>query len=420
MVYHPHSVLQNFYPDNPRWYFETADFRARIWTLPVVPGNAAELLLPPEDPELVRVTIQRANPDSMWAIILEKAHLKVEQAPYRVEFRARADRPRSISVGLGQAHPPWTWLGLYQKIELTPQWQSFAPNFIVTQADSNARVYFELAESNVPVEISSVVLHGREGRPVEPSLPPHRYFISYRFNASGCRGPDYATPKPEGGLRILALGDGFTMGEGVHERDTFAAQLEAEGSARSTIREVINCGVAGYGTREERLFYELFGARYKPDIVLLVMGLDDNRFYREQALRKSPDGRWSRLANVFSAARVLQGYQQMSAADYSRCVEDILRLDGEVRQQGGRLVVAILRTGWDERWDPLARTVAEGLRASSIPVLDSRNGLTADSLAGDLLVHDSDRYPNEVVHQAAATAILRFLKTVAPVDAAGK
>jgi len=48
-----------------------------------------------------------------------------------------------------------------------------------------------------------------------------------RQSASGLRGEDPPTPKPEGEIRMLMLGDSYTFGTGVEEHETIGAQLQA-------------------------------------------------------------------------------------------------------------------------------------------------------------------------------------------------
>src|SRR5690349_22357890 len=60
-------------------------------------------------------------------------------------------------------------------------------------------------------------------------LPNQRGWIDDGFastNALGFRGPDPATPKPHGLVRVIAVGDSVTFGFGVNDGDTFCAQAE--------------------------------------------------------------------------------------------------------------------------------------------------------------------------------------------------
>ena len=204
---------------------------------------------------------------------------------------------------------------------------------------------------------------------------------------------------------------------GVREEDTFARLLEDSvaparpaAAERGSRREVINCGVSGYGTREERLFYELFGARYRPDMVLLVMGLDDDRAYWEESRRRALTRQEGRLAKVFSGLTALSR-QRDRRFDYSRCLEDIRELDREVRQHGARLIVAVLPTDSDPRWSQLSSTVTQGLEGSGISILAPETVLAEGLGDEERRVDSTDAHPNASVHKAAAEQILRFLET---------
>src|SRR5262245_2259448 len=50
--------------------------------------------------------------------------------------------------------------------------------------------------------------------------------VHVEINSLGFRGPETVQPKPPGELRILALGDSITMGEGVEDEETYARRLE--------------------------------------------------------------------------------------------------------------------------------------------------------------------------------------------------
>jgi len=89
-------------------------------------------------------------------------------------------------------------------------------------------------------------------------------------NSRGLRDREYnINKKPY--LRVLALGDSFTFGEGVEIEDTFVKVLERNLKKRYPGKqiEVINAGVPGYGNDQELQFLKDEGKNYKPDLVLL-------------------------------------------------------------------------------------------------------------------------------------------------------
>jgi hypothetical protein len=122
-----------------------------------------------------------------------------------------------------------------------------------------------------------------------------RFRINIRHNSKGLRDREYAYERSAGKRRILALGDSFVWGYGVEQQETFSEVLET----LLPDVEVINAGVAGYGTDQELLWLRSEGVRYRPDVVVLVMcGNDDfenNRdrvyyVYRKPQFRQADDG----------------------------------------------------------------------------------------------------------------------------------
>lgn len=103
-----------------------------------------------------------------------------------------------------------------------------------------------------------------------PNLNTSYQGHSLNTNSKGLRDREfYIGGKPD--LRILALGDSFTFGEGVDAEKTYAKVLEIILKKKFTNKkiEVINSGVPGYGNDQELNFLKIKGVYYKPDLVLL-------------------------------------------------------------------------------------------------------------------------------------------------------
>ena len=419
LQFSPHTTIRTLYRDNPRGYFERADYRRDIWEIDVAPGSAAQLVLPAGQPDVLRIAITEAQRNvPPWHIMLNQAHLRVVAGvTYRLEFRARADRIRTAVTAVTQAVPPFDLLGFVETIKLSPEWKPFRIFFTPEKTERDARIHFALGGDDASVEVSDVVLQNGS-TVVQPDVVGEPWTVSYRFNALGCRGTDPSSdPAPV--RRILLLGDGFTMGVGVHERDTFAAQLQrmldagASPSSSTGVHEVMNCGIVGYGSREEQRFYERLAPQFQSDIVVVVLGLDDDRTFWElgqRAKRGEPLGRWAQVS------RLVEGVEMLSRAqrtyDYSPSVSALLRLRDEVESQHGRLVVVVAQTTRSPRWSELRATVAGQLKGSGIQVLDVGDALVAGSRPEELIVHQSDPHPNERVHTALARRLAPYLQAV--------
>ena len=84
-------------------------------------------------------------------------------------------------------------------------------------------------------------------------------------NSKGTRGAkEYRYGKSEK-QRILILGDSFTFGEDVSDKETYSHYLQE----MLPFTEVINFGVHGYGHDQMLLYLKEEGLKYKPDLVIL-------------------------------------------------------------------------------------------------------------------------------------------------------
>ena len=113
------------------------------------------------------------------------------------------------------------------------------------------------------------------------------YFARVHFSNLGLRDPRTSYEKPPGTFRILLLGDSFMEAIQVEQQETTAAVLERRlRAAHPDLNvEVINSGVAGWGTGIEGLYLDNEGYKFQPDLVLVSFfignDLHDN-FYKLQ------------------------------------------------------------------------------------------------------------------------------------------
>lgn len=120
--------------------------------------------------------------------------------------------------------------------------------------------------------LAEVEAHPTRGWRMVPSLDHYTYQHEVRVNALGLRGPEVPEERAQGELRVLALGDSTTYGQGVADRDTLPAAMEAELRALSPDRRwcVVNGGHRGYATNQELALLRELGPSIDPDVVLLL------------------------------------------------------------------------------------------------------------------------------------------------------
>lgn len=97
------------------------------------------------------------------------------------------------------------------------------------------------------------------------------YAIPVTYNGWGFRGPIPSPVPPPGTTRIVLIGDSQTEGLQVRLDDTYGEVLRRELERRVPGRrfEVVNLAVSAYGTHQELLTLRRYGARVRPDWVVL-------------------------------------------------------------------------------------------------------------------------------------------------------
>ena len=154
--------------------FQAVDIRQGNWWFRVGAGNLAHLEFISDDSNMVRLCIEKAATDLTSDIQLNRPRLRVKaNHSYIVSFFGRSDRPRQIWLGCAECYSPWSNLGLYSTVELTPEWRSFEEPFVATADALNARIHFDVGDSDVSLELASVSLRSLlDERWIKPDVPP--------------------------------------------------------------------------------------------------------------------------------------------------------------------------------------------------------------------------------------------------------
>ena len=158
------------------------------------------------------------------------------------------------------------------------------------------------------------------------------------INADGLRDRTHPTEKPAGTHRLVALGDSVTLGAGIKPEEAFPQVLERRLWRDGRRVEVMNVGLWGWSTRQERMAYERIVRRYRPDQVLLAVCLNDipelqNNLARPPALLAALFKGSALVRRVMNASgREIQNVEQLfTDRDTPRVREAFARFFDEVR-----------------------------------------------------------------------------------------
>ena len=95
-------------------------------------------------------------------------------------------------------------------------------------------------------------------------------FAHVHVNSRGFRDVEHNLQKPDGVYRIAVLGDSYAEAVQVQLDETFWSVLENELSTEERPVEVLNFGIAGFGTAQELEALRHVALGYQPDLVLLA------------------------------------------------------------------------------------------------------------------------------------------------------
>jgi len=99
--------------------------------------------------------------------------------------------------------------------------------------------------------------------------------IPVKINSKGLRDDEANYTKPANFRRILALGDTITFGMRVPYDETSMRLLEKNLSNEGYRVEIINLAVPAYDHQQEYIRYKTEGYKYSPDIVLIIVAMND-------------------------------------------------------------------------------------------------------------------------------------------------
>ena len=286
----------------------------------------------------------------------------------------------------------------------------YSNSIIVSQYDSNPRMYFEPGNT-----------------------------IAHRHNSIGWRDVEHTLDKPVGVFRILGLGDSYLWGQGVKREDICLTKLadHLRESGPEAI-ETINAGLTAFNTENQRDQLIAKGLAFDPDLVIVHYVLNDVEqdlfrnapkidFFRDYTSIYQSTDRLSNFSYLWSWSR----YRILKHLQANRYIQDCaesFRPDStgwrasrnalyDIKvicdQNDIRLCVVIFPFFYDLNGDypfqPIHTTVAEFCQSQEIHVLDLRDHFR-DFEGPELWVHATDQHPNEIAHDIAAREIARFLK----------
>jgi lysophospholipase L1-like esterase len=253
-----------------------------------------------------------------------------------------------------------------------------------------------------------------------PSAHAFLMGVAVDINSQGLRDREYPLAKPPGVCRVLVLGDSTTLGWGVRMDDTAAKILERDLNEGSGGRfEVINAGVGNSGTRQEVTYYEHYGVKFQPDLIILQYFINDAEpvprekrgflirySYLSAFVSSRVDGLLLRLGLRPNWRTYYKSLYRDDQPGWVAAQTALRELSQFTREHGSRLLVGILPElrqvngvyPFTEEHEKLKRLLA----AEHVPVLDLIDGLRNHGVEESLWVTPLDDHPNARAHRLVA------------------
>jgi MoaA/NifB/PqqE/SkfB family radical SAM enzyme len=144
------DAVQSLIPPNSK---EAARWNLRVAGV----GNRAQLTLPDRPEDSIRVVIAEFGGSVSHDVQLNYGGLSLMAShAYRLQFRVRAAAPRTVRFGVAKGNPPWSNIGLYEILTVGADWQDVQAQVAPESTEPNARIHFDLGESDVTFEIAGM------------------------------------------------------------------------------------------------------------------------------------------------------------------------------------------------------------------------------------------------------------------------
>jgi lysophospholipase L1-like esterase len=177
----------------------------------------------------------------------------------------------------------------------------------------------------------------------------------YGVNTDGVRDYQHKVANSENHVRVVCLGDSVTAGYGLEYEDSFPAILEQRLTNAGRSVEVFNVALPGWSTRQEFIAYSTIVRKYKPDLVILGICLNDVAEMQNNTSRPPASVAWlNRYSYLFRSmirsesqeiSRVEELFQSPNARHVQHgwevCQGEILKLADAVNQDGCRFVMIV-------------------------------------------------------------------------------
>ena len=146
---------------------------------------------------------------------------------------------------------------------------------VMVRAFADDGKQFDLEMWKYALEVKGVSSDPLIGHYHRPNRQAFLMGVQFDTNSKGLRDREFSYEKPPGRLRIMMLGDSFTVGWGAKFDETFPKRIERMYADRGIQAEAINTGVGNYNTIQEVEYYLREGYKYNPDIVVLNFTFND-------------------------------------------------------------------------------------------------------------------------------------------------
>jgi len=282
-----------------------------------------------------------------------------------------------------------------------------------------------------------------------PGFRGKAYNTDCSINKYGMRNVDFPLKKPRGTIRILGLGDSWTFGMWVKEKNAYLRKLESilrrENPAQSM--HVINAGICSLNPEQTvKLVIDKKLMKFSPDIVMINIGpycaesgIPDSIFRKNRFLVRAKEiysdyfpytysfiklrlerTRKFRLikddvSKEVSLDLLKQAYMKKlykdDNPDLRRLEQAIKDLDAIVRENNSRLIVLILpilEDLKDYKYKYAHKKISLFCRQNDIRYID----FLPEFLGKDereLWASEDDHHPNKFGHQIIAEALYEFL-----------